>query len=536
MACTPVLIQKAHGTGSATFTNPTRAGSTVVVAQAIGDVVTSMNSVTDNKGNLYNNIAGIYGFASASQTDIWYINSPSPPLGGVTTVTTQTGILTWIYEIDCTFLTGSPNFADPIDVYGNITNGASASSLVGQTLGNVGSGSAGSLPGTVGDFCLAMCAVDAHAVTAVSAGWTLDTIQSGFAPAYNFTTNGLNVIPTFTASAATTFCISQAYFASAASSIDCGSASIVVHKATSPGGSSQGFQFLTSYGAPFTLTDGQSNNSGPLASGTYWVTEVPVANWTTTTDIDPTAIVVTSGNVTNVTFTNTQTTTPGGGGGHTAPVIPGGLGNGKNIVYDYNLNQQCWSLPGILQLPSSALGSIEVSPGVWRMLVSMNLNGTNVLAFRDITSFLDLGNAYTPNAVFGSIQVSDPGTLAKFGGRGGITLELTEAGTLPSLSVLPNDEGCTLGNAPGSQITGVFTSLAGPVDDPPTLGAIPKNYRSKRLYWSAGKALSAFVRHFQFRVIAAAENQPTELLGFGIFGDMKQEQETAGAIPQIQGR
>ena len=81
---------------------------------------------------------------------------------------------------------------------------------------------------------------------------------------------------------------------------------IVIKKATLPSGSGQAFTFTPSYGAPFILTDGESNDSGPLQPGTYSVAETPVAGWVTTTDSDPTSIVVTAGQTTTVTFTNTQ--------------------------------------------------------------------------------------------------------------------------------------------------------------------------------------------------------------------------------------
>jgi hypothetical protein len=216
----------------------------------------------------------------------------------------------------------------------------------------------------------------------------------------------------------------------------------------------------------------------------------------------------------------------------------------NNVYYDFNLNQQCWNLPGILQMPScTAMGSIEVTPGVWRLLLSSNSSGTNSLAYRDITNFLDLGAGYTPNAVFGSIQLADPGGLAKFGALGGFVMEYTNAGTAPTLSVLMNDVGANLGNSVGSQITGNFTSLnAGknPFNWPPTLGAQPINYRSLGYYLMYGKStagsLSGFVRHLQFQISAVSQNAATELIGFGIFGDLKQEAAAPGQIPQLQGR
>lgn len=212
----------------------------------------------------------------------------------------------------------------------------------------------------------------------------------------------------------------------------------------------------------------------------------------------------------------------------------------NNVYYDFNLNQQCWNLPGILQMPScTAMGSIETSPGVWRLLLCSTSSGTSTLAYRDINNFLDLGTGYKPNAVFGSIQLADPGALAKFGGRGGFTLEYTNAGSAPTLLVLPNDIGADLTQPVGSQIVGKFVSLTvggNPVPDPPTLGAQPVNYRSLRYYWSVGKNLSAYVRHLQFELSAPNENKATELIGFCIFGDEKSETGQPGQLPQLQGK
>jgi len=307
---------------------------------------------------------------------------------------------------------------------------------------------------------------------------------------------------------------------------------IVIAKKTVPSGVSQVFTFTPSYGASFTLTDGQSNNSGPLAPGTYSVGESPEPGWSTTTSSDSSAIVVTAGATTTVTFINTNPNAKNSGGG-------GGIGSGKNIYFDYNLNQQCWNLPGILQVPASALGSIETSPGVWRLLISSVLSGINTLAYRDITNFTDLGLAYTPNAVFGSIQLADPGNLAKFGGRGGMCLEYESAGIAPTLTVLFNEKGATLSNEIGSQITGNFTgfSSSAPIQSIPTLADQTTTYRTLYYYMTAlTKRVSSYLRHMQFQISAPAENAPTELIGFGIFGDQKQESEAPGQLPQLQGK
>jgi hypothetical protein len=214
----------------------------------------------------------------------------------------------------------------------------------------------------------------------------------------------------------------------------------------------------------------------------------------------------------------------------------------NNVYYDYNVNQQCWNLPGILQMPDcTAMGSIEVSPGVWRLLVSSTSGAGSSLAYRDITNFQDLGTSYAPNAVFGSIQLADPGSLAKFGALAGFAMQYTEAGTAPALSVLLNDIGCVLSNAVGSQITTAkFISLNTPknaFEIPPTLGNQPTGYRNLGYYLSQStQRMSGFAQNLQFLLAAPAENTALELIGFGIYGDLKQEVGTAGQLPQIQGR
>ena len=165
-------------------------------------------------------------------------------------------------------------------------------------------------------------------------------------------------------------------------------------------------------------------------------------------------------------------------------------------------------------------------------------SGVSTLAYRDINNFQDLGVSYAPVAVFGSIQLADPGMLAKFGGRGGMCLEYTNAGKVPSLSVLFNDIGANLSNAPGSQvIPGAFTSFGPSMPTRDTLAETPTNYRVLFYFITAlTRRISGYLLHMQFQISAPAENTATELIGMGIFGNYSQEAEAPGQIPQVQGR
>ncbi|HEU5264215.1 MAG TPA: hypothetical protein VFU34_06225, partial [Gaiellaceae bacterium] len=87
---------------------------------------------------------------------------------------------------------------------------------------------------------------------------------------------------------------------------------IVVQKQTDPDGAAQSFAFTASYDADgFSLTDGQSNNSGSLAPGTYSVAETVPAGWdlqsAVCNDGSPAnAIVLAAGETVTCVFTNVK--------------------------------------------------------------------------------------------------------------------------------------------------------------------------------------------------------------------------------------
>jgi carboxypeptidase family protein/prealbumin domain-containing protein len=86
---------------------------------------------------------------------------------------------------------------------------------------------------------------------------------------------------------------------------------IVVQVATQPSGSAQSFSFTPSYGSAFNLTDGVSNDSGPLEAGkTYSVSQAAVDGWDTTASCDhgqtPGSIALAADTTVTCTFTNVQ--------------------------------------------------------------------------------------------------------------------------------------------------------------------------------------------------------------------------------------
>jgi hypothetical protein len=87
---------------------------------------------------------------------------------------------------------------------------------------------------------------------------------------------------------------------------------IIIEKQTIPDGSSQVFDFNLSYGDnDADLSDGQQDNSGPLAAGTYSAAETVIAGWDLTSaicsDQSPVnAISLQAGETVTCVFTNTQ--------------------------------------------------------------------------------------------------------------------------------------------------------------------------------------------------------------------------------------
>ncbi len=92
---------------------------------------------------------------------------------------------------------------------------------------------------------------------------------------------------------------------------------IIVDKVTDPSGDPTSFDFTTTYGSPFSLTDASApNDSGQvLMAGTYQVSETANPNYVTTATCtsskgdpadDPSSINLSAGEVVTCTFTNTK--------------------------------------------------------------------------------------------------------------------------------------------------------------------------------------------------------------------------------------
>ena len=159
-----------------------------------------------------------------------------------------------------------------------------------------------------------------------------------------------------------------------------------------------------------------------------------------------------------------------------------------------------WSPRAVLETPISAVQSVEILPGIDRLLIGPGAE-TGPILFRDLNARTDNGNAYTAWATFGSIVLAHPGELA---GLTFITLESKSVGTKPALSVL-------LG-----EVSGIFESLNRTRQDPPNLPPSKTLYSDRYHFLQSQKPV--WCRHFQMTITWPEEDAPNELYTFTIFG------------------
>ncbi|TAK02023.1 MAG: hypothetical protein EPO36_03545 [Chloroflexota bacterium] len=221
---------------------------------------------------------------------------------------------------------------------------------------------------------------------------------------------------------------------------------IIVVKQTTPDGSQQSFEFDSSYGANFFLSDGQQNDSGFLDPGTYSVAEIEPAGWdltsATCSDGSPIgAIDLDAGEVVTCTFNNRQD-------GHIV-VVKETLPNGSNQSFEFDPS---WKAN--FNLTDGQSNDTEVDPGTY------SVAEVNIPAGWDLTSAtcdqgetiadITVGAGETVTCTFTNTQrghivvdkVTDPsGDPQSFsfttGGTGYVGFSLTDAADPDDQEVLP---------------------------------------------------------------------------------------------------
>jgi hypothetical protein len=161
------------------------------------------------------------------------------------------------------------------------------------------------------------------------------------------------------------------------------------------------------------------------------------------------------------------------------------------------------------------LQSLYTAIGTRQLLIAQGGSGTNSLAYRDLTSYSDLGTPYTCSAVVGSLVLAQPGQKApvKF-----VVIESTHTGgVLPIVSVLPEE------------ISGSFEQISDysgnpngkSVPDPPNLSP-STTIDSWRHSLLAGNK-PAVLRHLQVQMAFIAQNQADEVLTMTLASQLEGE-------------
>ena len=167
-----------------------------------------------------------------------------------------------------------------------------------------------------------------------------------------------------------------------------------------------------------------------------------------------------------------------------------------------------WSPQAVITGGCRALQSVEVSPGVRRLLMGAPTGGP--ILQRDRTVNTDAGTAFVANAIAGSIMLALPNQLAELSF---FTLDSPRLGTRPTLGVL-------LG-----EIGGTFETLVRSWQDPPMLPPAQTLFNDR--YYMAQNQKPVFCRHFQLAINWAAEDAANELYGYSIVGTTHQERPSA---------
>lgn len=203
------------------------------------------------------------------------------------------------------------------------------------------------------------------------------------------------------------------------------------------------------------------------------------------------------------------------------------VGNGSTTLYPLNMELQAWNLPQLPVGGVGAIGSVEVTPGVFQFWRGRPVSGSTI-TFRDLTSFTDEGTPYPAQAIFGPIPVADFLTLAQIR-----DIALTRAPTesVVNVSVLANE----IVPIAGKQYE--LMTISSP--EPPELSAAPSiSFTADRYTWKS-TPLDERVNFFFKRIDFSADPYPDEIYSWTAGGTQTTGGSSLGPpgqLPQLQGR
>jgi hypothetical protein len=160
---------------------------------------------------------------------------------------------------------------------------------------------------------------------------------------------------------------------------------------------------------------------------------------------------------------------------------------------------------------AGAVQSLEVTPGVHRLIIGLTGSGTPLLE-RDLNVFTDAGSPYPANVTVGSAVLAQPGQIAEVAF---VTTDSVRIGSPISIGILADE---------------ALPYYTGPIDilqhwepDPPTLKQ-SKSLYNQRFYLDELGEQSAAMRHCQVQIICNPfDTVMNEILTMTIFGGFLQE-------------
>ena len=190
------------------------------------------------------------------------------------------------------------------------------------------------------------------------------------------------------------------------------------------------------------------------------------------------------------------------------------LGNGQDTWYRLNPNIApesgfAWSLPAYPVMGMSALQSVEVTPGVYQLLIGPKVDGGRIF-YRDTTTRADNGTAFPAYSDFGVITLASPGQLA---GIGWMNLEALNVGNEPALMMLMGELAVSTTNP--------LEPVKRTRHDPTNLPESTTLDSTRYTFLRGGSPI--WCRHLIFRADFGTNTTADELLSFTIYGALYQE-------------
>jgi hypothetical protein len=176
-----------------------------------------------------------------------------------------------------------------------------------------------------------------------------------------------------------------------------------------------------------------------------------------------------------------------------------------------------WSPFATIQGTCGAIASIEISPGVHRLLIGQTVSDGNILN-RSLTATTDNGSTgsdgtpYNAYGVIGSIVLANPGQIAKVAF---ISTVSVKTGSPLILAVALNEA--------LPYFTGSFDVLKTWTNDPPNIPPSKSFYR-QRFYLAEDRESTAYCTDLQVMFQWPAEAAQNELQTLTIFGAYEVEQ------------